>query len=411
MVKFKSNYTLQNHLSHVGLNIALLGDDYYSLDILPGYHIKVNESVLQNIIRSDSGVEWVEATSVAHMPNLLPAETERNTMKRWQAAVEDLAPPDLVMQSSAEKMSLPTADGFWYWNESGSGVDIYILDSGIKIHHPEFESRASNFRGWHHTPYLNASHSTMEDADSHGTCVASLAGGKALGIAKRANIINLKVGSGRGAPLSAVVKALNDVRDTHNTKKQNQDRPSRFAGSVINMSLFGSDRSLALEIAIQEVLRAGIPVVVSAGNEDKDAVNAIPCNIRGTVCVASVDRRYRKASFSNYGPNIALSAPGETVMCAGYLGDEFGVTFQRGTSLSAAYVTGTLANFISYEKLQSNTDLVMRRMRDNWDVGYLEDFPAVPASPNTFNNNGFRKHNKLQTQPYVGAPHSPHLRR
>ncbi|KAL9091686.1 MAG: hypothetical protein Q9165_004762 [Trypethelium subeluteriae] len=418
MVKFRENHTLQNHLSYIGSNIALMGDEYYKLDILPGYTIKANQSVIHDIVRKDGGVEWVEDTSVIQMPDLIPADSnkERNASvlqrtKRWQAAVDSTAPRELVMQSSAEKISLPSANRFRYWNESGSGVDIYIVDSGIKIHHPEFEGRASDFRDWNHVSYLNASESMIEDTEEHGTCLASIAGGKGVGIAKHANIVSVKVGNGRTAPISAVVRALNDVRDTHNGKKQDRSRPSRFAGSVINLSLGGSEPSPALDVTIQKVLRAGIPVVVSAGNKNEDASNRSPCSIRGTVCVAAVDTRYRKTSFSNYGSEVTVSAPGKLVMCAGYLDDFFDFQYRSGTSVSAAYVTGALANFISYEKLQSDTDLVMQRMRDNWNVGFLEGFPENPATPNTFNNNGMTKQNKLPTQPYVGAPHSPRLRR
>ncbi|KAF2238316.1 subtilisin-like protein, partial [Viridothelium virens] len=269
----------------------------------------------------------------------------------------------------------------------GRNVDIYIFDSGINISHPEFGGRASNFQGIDVTPYYDGEDRFMTDTtpNRHGTCIASLAGGRLGGAAKHANIINVKVcGIQRSAESAGVVRALGDVRKEHNAKRW-RSRRAPFAGSVINMSFGGIGYSRAMATAIKKVDKAGIPVVVSAGNLNTLTYSRSPCNIRDTICVAAVDNGYRKANWSNYGPEVAIAAPGQDIICASFQDGRFGYQIDDGTSLATAYVSGTLAQFISYEKLRSNTALVRKRMVDNSIDGILEGFSRT--TPNRLNNN------------------------
>ncbi|KAF2230200.1 subtilisin-like protein [Viridothelium virens] len=412
IVKFKENHTLQNHLNWIGLNLSSIGDEIYDLDILPGYYLKGNQSLI-NIIRRDAGVEWVEPSSRISPPDRPPTvEDERNSQKRWHGKLDPDASFQLAMQSSAEKIS--PSDGshrFWYWSEAGRNVDIYILDGGVNIYHPEFGGRASNFRGLDVSPYLSpdSPESTMADTnpDTHGTCVASLAGGNTHGIARQANIINVKIAERDGGQTAKVAQAIIDVTREH-IKKKKLARRSPFAGSVINFSM-DCRYNRAMEIAIRKADDAGIPVVVAAGNRNSDTFRRFPCNLRDTICVASVDKSYRKARSSNYGSEVTVAAPGQEVPCATFHGTNFSSHIDSGTSLATPYVSGTLAHFISYEKLSTSTLRVWERMLTNWNYGFLEGFPRYPATPNVFNSNGFQKQNKRITQPYVGAPDSPRL--
>ncbi|KAL9063219.1 MAG: hypothetical protein Q9157_008348 [Trypethelium eluteriae] len=294
------------------------------------------------------------------------------------------------------------AHRFWHWKNTGLDVDIYILDTGININHIEFRGRAYNFRNWAISPYIDGELNEMADTDedSHGTCLASVAGGAHLGPAKYANIINVKVGTGGSTPIN-YLSILRALKKTHNTKKFSPSARQFFAGSVINMSFGGDANSRAVQLAIWRAKQSGIPIVVAAGNENRDARDIFPCNMTSTVCVAGVDNYYRRDWDSNYGPKIAVSAPGHDIECAAGV-YEYGV--HSGTSIAAAYVSGVLAYFISYERIRSNTDLVIKRMKDNWNTGLLEGFLVTPETPNTLISNGFQNPDKLDTQPYVGAP-------
>lgn len=77
------------------------------------------------------------------------------------------------------------ANTYYYDTSAGAGTYGYVIDSGININHREFGGRASlgqNFVGGSH----------VDDA-GHGTHVAGTIGGSTYGVAKKANLISVKV--------------------------------------------------------------------------------------------------------------------------------------------------------------------------------------------------------------------------
>ncbi|KAL9070864.1 MAG: hypothetical protein Q9157_005674 [Trypethelium eluteriae] len=414
IIKLKNNYSIEEHVDYIGSNVSSIGHDYYYLDIFSGYAITTNRSVIQ-LIRRDPGVKWTKSNSLLYPYALLlsPAgrkdqmkPSSRQQLKRWRPAIQSVPLSfTLAMQSAAQKLSRFTRDRPLYWalDDAGRTVDIYVLDSGIDINHPEFEGRASNFRGWNTSPFVPLGDPRMGDLAGHGTCVASVAGGRLTGTAKHANLINVKIGDVITTELH-VISAIIQVITEHKNKKRTFSR-DLFAGSVINWSFGGYDTNLfGLESIIQQAKAHGILTVTAAGNENTDAAADPICKSKDIICVGAVDQAYRKTPGSNYGEAITVSAPGHDIVCAAPSIYSNLYTTTSGTSLAAAYVSGTTAQFIGYEKLRSDTGTIIQRMRDNWNVGFLQGFPSRPATPNTFNSNGFKKPNKSPDQPYVGAP-------
>jgi serine protease len=80
---------------------------------------------------------------------------------------------------------------------------------------------------------------------------------------------------------------------------------------VINLSLGGEGScSSYMQNAINSAVSAGSVIVVAAGNEDIDVSNVTPANCQNVIAVASIDKDGNKASYSNYGSKITISAPG-----------------------------------------------------------------------------------------------------
>jgi subtilisin family serine protease len=75
----------------------------------------------------------------------------------------------------------------YYYDNTGAGVDIYILDSGISQSHSEFTGR---IKKWHET--ISNSNS-VEDCHGHGSSVASIAAGTNYGVAKGDWIIPVRI--------------------------------------------------------------------------------------------------------------------------------------------------------------------------------------------------------------------------
>jgi subtilisin family serine protease len=128
---------------------------------------------------------------------------------------------------------------------------------------------------------------------------------------------------------------------------------------VVNMSLNGADRSLALEEAIAAAEAQGVVVVASAGNDsgDRDSVPSYPASIASpaVVSVAASDRGGRLAYGSAYGAgSVELAAPGEDILSTGTGGS---YSTHSGTSFAAAYVSGAAALLASAKPAASGEQL------------------------------------------------------
>ncbi|XP_013415302.1 subtilisin-like protease 2 [Lingula anatina] len=210
------------------------------------------------------------------------------------------------------------------WGD-GEGIDVYVADTGINPNHEDFTGRVTI--GW--------PTSASVDDDGHGTHVASIIVGTNSGVAKRANIISLKVCSSYGCYLS-------DILESCLWAKQRVQSSGRL--SVINFSLGGPFTS-SLNDAVDDLLAAGIPAIVAAGNSNKDACTVSPASTPNALTVGAFNYYFEKSSFSNYGPCLDLYAPGESIEAADFSGNNQ-YTKMSGTSMAAPFVTGAVAAWL-----------------------------------------------------------------
>lgn len=122
--------------------------------------------------------------------------------------------------------------------------------------------------------------------------------------------------------------------------------------SVINMSLGGGGgcpSSSAMQLAINGALSRGTTVVVAAGNSNANVSNFTPagCTGAGLIVVGATDSTARKASFSNYGAGVDVSAPGVSILSTLNAsttspGADSYANYS-GTSMAAPHVAGLVA--------------------------------------------------------------------
>jgi cerevisin len=170
----------------------------------------------------------------------------------------------LARISHRPKLTFSTFTKYVYDSEGGDGVDVYVVDTGINIDHVEFEGRAS----WGKTIPDN---DQDEDGNGHGSHCAGTVASRKYGVAKKANLIAVKVlGSNGSGTMSDVVGGVTWAANAAYKKKQLAE--AEFAktgktshkGSVANMSL-GGGKSQALDDAVNKAVRSGLHFAVAAG--------------------------------------------------------------------------------------------------------------------------------------------------
>src|SRR5215211_4632435 len=146
-----------------------------------------------------------------------------------------------------DQRDLPLNSTYNY-NQTGAGVNAYIVDTGIRASHQEFTGRIGN--GF---TAVNDGQGT-NDCNGHGTHVAGTVGGTTYGVAKQVTLHAVRVLSCSGSGSnSGVIAGVDWVT-------QNHVKPA-----VANMSL-GGGASSALDQAVANSITAGVSYAIAAGN-------------------------------------------------------------------------------------------------------------------------------------------------
>ncbi len=110
---------------------------------------------------------------------------------------------------------------------------------------------------------------------------------------------------------------------------------------VINMSFGSTTDNPSFHDAISRVYTAGIIMVASAGNNGTSGGTIeYPAKYPEVIAVSAMDQSNHFASFSSFGPEIELIAPGVNILSTYNKGS---FVLMDGTSMSAPFVTGTVA--------------------------------------------------------------------
>lgn len=226
-----------------------------------------------------------------------------------------------------------------YSDTAGTGIYVYVIDTGIRTSHTDFNGRAiwgANF----------VASTSDSDEDGHGTHVAGVIAGKTYGVAKSATVIAVKVldKTGTGS-MSGLLQGLNWAVD---------DAKSRgvVSKTVINMSVAGA-YTQSVNDAIRVATDLGITVVAAAGNKNDDVAHWSPGSAPTAITVGAIDEEDRRGDFSNWGPGVDVFAPGVVIKSASNAGDQESA-WMSGTSMAAPHVAGLAAYFMAREGISGN---------------------------------------------------------
>jgi aqualysin 1 len=211
---------------------------------------------------------------------------------------------------------------------TGAGVDVFIIDSGIRFSHSEFGGRV--FTG----PDFIDNDLSSDDCDGHGTHVAGIVGGATFGVAKGVTLVAVRVLDCEGnGTVAGAIEGVDWVTDVHTTQK-----------AVANMSL-GAPASAALDKAVRNSIADGVVYVIAAGNENRNACQTSPARVGEAITVGATSPTDARASFSNKGKCLDLFAPGVDIVSASVTGDTDAAIFS-GTSQAAPHVAGVAALYL-----------------------------------------------------------------
>eukprot|EP00188_Purpureofilum_apyrenoidigerum_P002150 Plantae.Rhodophyta-Purpureofilum_apyrenoidigerum.ctg22997.p1 GENE.Plantae.Rhodophyta-Purpureofilum_apyrenoidigerum.ctg22997~~Plantae.Rhodophyta-Purpureofilum_apyrenoidigerum.ctg22997.p1 ORF type:complete len:526 (-),score=50.64 Plantae.Rhodophyta-Purpureofilum_apyrenoidigerum.ctg22997:176-1699(-) len=251
----------------------------------------------------------------------------------------------------------PIYSGLYKYNaNAGDGVDIYVLDTGINIDHPDFEGRASIG--------VDFTDSEGLDRDGHGSHVAGIAAGRTYGVAKKANVISVKVlsDSGEGS-FGEVFRGMEWIQ------QRSQETRRR---AVCNFSL-GGNFDEKINALFNEFVDGGFTVVVAAGNTAEDACKYSPASAEKVITVGASTAGDKRAEFSNFGDCVDIYAPGDNVKSLSNRGS--GISVAQGTSQAAPGVAGLAALIISTNPSLTNEN-VKAAILDTALVDRILDIPS-----------------------------------
>jgi subtilisin family serine protease len=374
LARLQDGFTLEgDHLQSLGVQSAqalFRGQSLPSalaqvvrLELIPGSDVKsMAESLSQ-----DSRFVWVEPDYLAYpSSSSSPLPRGEGSGVRVDVTPNDPLYPD---QWGLAKIEAPAA---WDVETGSETVVIAIVDSGIQRTHPDLQARMwvnpgevagngvdddnngliDDVHGW---DFVSEDNDPIDD-NGHGTQVAGAA------VASTNNSTGI-AGTCWGCRLMAVkVMSAGGVAN-YSDIAQGVLYAAQKGAKVINLSLGGYSFSNTLKEAVQSAVNEYGAVVVAGAGNDNTSNPFYPAAYDEAIAVAGTDQNDLKASFSDYGAWVDLSAPSVAIHTT-YSGGDYGPV--DGTSMAAPFVSG-LAGLLLSEHPDWSGSLIRLQMTHTTD--------------------------------------------
>ena len=254
----------------------------------------------------------------------------------------------------------------------GENTTVAILDTGLFFQHENLQGLKTHSGYDFVSDPINSGDNDGWDSDPtdpgdkslsyHGSHVTGIVAAQPIdqsnsitGLAWGAQIMPLRVLGVNGGTSYDLIQALRYAAGLSNDSLQQPSKPA----DIINLSLGGSEFSVAEQATINEVIQTGAIIVAATGNQGQNQVN-YPAGYKDVIAVGATDINGNIASYSNYGPHIDIVAPGgqctnsqcatgiKSLSAIGRIQNQFdnrqsAWKHLSGTSMATAHVTGLLA--------------------------------------------------------------------
>lgn len=251
--------------------------------------------------------------------------------------------PAWNQQWGPKKIYTPEA---WDYQKGSTTVAVAILDTGVDYNHEDLAGRV--YQGY---DFVNNDSDPMDDDSfSHGTHVAGIAGAimnNSRGIAgvAQSNIFAVKVCNSNG---TCRYWAASGIRYAANN-----------SAKIISMSFGWTEDRADVKDATDYAWNKGSLLVAASGNDGNPQIE-YPANYTTVIAVGATDSNDQRASFSNYGTNLELVAPGVDINST-LRNNSYGN--KSGTSMATPHVSGVAA-LIWSQNPSFNNDKVREVLRN-----------------------------------------------
>lgn len=351
---------------------------------------RVDAETLMRAIAADPDVEYVEVDARLY-PVLNP--NDPRYPEQWHYF------------NATSGINLPNA-----WDKNtGSGIVVAIVDTGSTPHSDlnantvagydfitsTFTSRDGNGRDnnpidegdWNPVANECFPGSQVRNSSWHGTHVAGTVaaltnnGVGVAGVAFGARIQHVRVLGRCGGTISDIADGVTWASGGTVSGVPANATPAR----IINMSLGGGGScSTTYQNAINGAVNRGSTVVVAAGNNNSNASGFQPANCANVVTVGATTNTGARASFSNFGANVDLSAPGVGVLSTLNTGAQTrgseSYAFYSGTSMATPHVAGVGA-LVQSRRLALGLPLLTPAQLETHLRTHVRAFPVAPSQP------------------------------
>lgn len=266
--------------------------------------------------------------------------------------------------ASRQAIFLPEAHR---WCQGDESITVAVLDTGVCLTHPELSETL--LPGYDFVDILDGvdqflgdavgADPNVEDAVGHGTHVAGIIAGRGLkmpkGVAPRCRILPVKVLAALKQGNERVGAGL--VDNINAGLKWAVDNGAQ----VINMS-FGLKHEgggLPHREVVEYALSQGVTLVAASGNDGNEAFY-YPGALPGVLTVGAAEADGQRASYSTFGPQVTVVAPGTDVYSS-YRDDDY--AYATGTSQAAPFVSGAVALLKSFALQRAGRELSDRQVK------------------------------------------------